>query len=150
MTKTTFATLEDQRAARATWWVVDASEHTLGRMATRIAQVLMGKHKPLYTPHLPVGDGVIVLNAGRVQTTGTKRDTRVYTRYTGWIGGQKTATLGEHLEERPAELIKLAVRRMLPKTQQGKNMLSRLKVYEGEEHPHTAQQPQPLTFPSRK
>ncbi len=144
MTKTTFATLDDHNHAMTEWFVVDASEHVLGRMAVRIAEVLMGKDKPLYTPHVQIGSGVIVVNAGRVQTTGGKRATRVYTRWSGYPGGLKEATLGERLESNPEELINDAVRRMLPKNRIGKAMLSRLKVYRGAEHPHQAQQPKPL------
>jgi large subunit ribosomal protein L13 len=144
VTKTTLATLADHRAALEEWYVVDASKHTLGRMAVRIATVLMGKHKPLYSPNISVGSGVIVTNAGRVGVTGRKRETREYTRVTGYVGNQKRFTLGEALENDPELLIKLAVRRMLPKNRYGREALRRLKVYRGAEHPHTAQKPQEL------
>ena len=144
MTKTTFATAEDRTRHQNTWYLVDASEHVLGRMAARIAEVLMGKHTPLYTPHMSVGCSVVVINAGQVKTTGNKRETRIYTHYTGWTGGLKSRSLGDYIEEKPEELIKLAVRRMLPKNKTGKRMLSRLKVYGGAEHPHTAQKPEAL------
>ena len=144
MTKTTFATLDDHRQAVSQWYVVDASQHTLGRMAVRIAEVLMGKDKPLYTPHIGVGAGVIVLNAGKVGVTGNKRDSRVYTRWTGYVGGLREETLGERLESNPEKLIKDAVRRMLPKNRMGRSMVRRLKVYAGSEHPHVAQTPADL------
>ena len=144
MTKTTFATLEDHDQAMKTWYVVDASQHVLGRMAARIAEVLMGKHRPIYTPHINVGEGVVVINAGRVRVTGNKRQGKKYRYYTGHVGGLREKSLEECLESNPQELIKTVVRRMLPKTRMGKQMLSRLKVYSGSDHPHTAQKPTPL------
>lgn len=143
MTRTTFATLADHRVAAATWHVVDASKYELGRMAARIAEVLMGKHKPLYTPHILVGDGVIVINAAQVKTTGRKRETRVHTYYTQYPGGLRRSTLGEDLDHDPAWVVKRAVRRMLPKNKLGAKMLANLKIYRGTEHPHQAQKPQP-------
>ena len=148
MTKTTFATVADHEKAMATWYVVDASKHVLGRMAVRVAEVLMGKHSPLYTPHLSVGESVIVINAEKVRVTGNKRTNRIYRRYTGHVGGLRENTLGDYLDRKPEELIKLAVRRMLPKNRIGKNMLARLKVYRGSEHPHRAQKPVELQIPS--
>ncbi|MFO1051843.1 MAG: 50S ribosomal protein L13 [Planctomycetota bacterium] len=147
MTKTTFATLDDHRKAAGEWYIVDASEHVLGRMAVRIAEALMGKDKPLYTPHISVGVGVVVINAERVIVTGEKKENREYTHWSGYTGGLKRETLGERLESNPAKLIKDAVRRMLPKNRQGAAMIARLKVYRGAEHPHVAQQPKPLTIP---
>ena len=144
MNETTFATAADHRAAMNTWHLVDASEHILGRMAVAIATVLMGKHKPIYTPHINIGEGVIVINARRVNTTGDKRNKRQYRHYSGYPGGLKYKTLGDYLEQKPEELIKLSVRRMLPKTRMGRQMLKRLKVYRGAEHPHGAQNPRAL------
>ncbi len=144
MTKTTFATLDQHREAMDQWFIVDASKHVFGHMAVRIAEVLMGKHTPLYTPHLNVGAGVIVINAEKAHFTGNKRETRVYTDYSGWMGGLKKRTLGTYLEENPEELVKRAVRRMLPKTRMGRQMLKRLKVYRGTEHDQVAQKPQEL------
>lgn len=144
MTKTTFATLDDHQQAGGEWYIVDASEHVFGRMASRIAEVLMGKHKPNYTPHISVGSGVVVINSDRIGVTGSKKETRVYTRYTGHMGGLRKATLGERIEHESDKLMKEAVRRMLPKTRMGHDMLRRLKVYRGAEHPHAAQNPQPL------
>ncbi len=141
MTKTTFATEADVQTAMNTWRVVDASGQVLGRLATEIATVLMGKHSPRYTPHMLVGEGVIVLNAGQVKITGNKGETREYTYWTGYPGGLRTVTLGDYRADAPEELIRLAVRRMLPKNRLGDAMLRRLKVYAGAEHPHVAQKP---------
>ena len=147
MTKTTFATHEDHAKAMQTWHVVDASEHVLGRMATRIAEVLMGKHTPIYTPHVNVGDGVVVINAAQLKVTGTKRETKVYRHYSGYPGGLKYRSLEERVARNPEALIKDAVRRMLPKSRMGRAMLSRLKVYAGTAHPHSAQRPLKLVVP---
>ena len=144
MTKTTLATLSDQQEAASTWYVVDASQHVLGRMAVKIAEVLMGKDRPLYTPHIGVGAGVIVVNADKVRVTGNKMAGRTYRHYTGYVGGLKERTMAEFLEANPEQLVNTVVRRMLPKNRMGKAMLSRLKVYDGAEHPHTAQAPKPL------
>lgn len=149
MTRTTFATTADHAQAMGSWYVVDASQHVLGRMAVRIAEVLMGKHKPLYTPHIGVGEGVIVLHAGRVRLTGQKRDRKVYRHYTGHVGGLRERTMADLLERHPEKLVKDAVRRMLPKNRIGREMLRRLKVYSGGDHPHMAQQPRPLPIESR-
>lgn len=146
MTKTTLATRDDHTRSMRTWYVVDASQHVLGRMAARIATVLMGKHKPLYTPHICVGEGVIVINADKAVVTGNKREGRVYRHYTGHVGGLKEQTLEEFLERNPEKLIKTVVRRMLPKNRLGRDMLRHLKVYAGNEHPHQAQKPTPLSI----
>ena len=148
MTRTTFATLADHQEAMGRWYVVDASKHVLGRMASRIAEVLMGKDRPLYTPHVNVGTGVVVVNARHVRVTGAKKDRRVYRHWSGFPGGLKERTLGEFLEENPEKLLKDAVRRMLPKTRMGRQMLRRLKVYGGPDHPHLAQQPKELDIPA--
>ncbi len=140
MSKTTLA---DPRKG-FDWQIVDASEHRLGRLAVAIAETLMGKRKPEYTPHLLCGDGVIVINAAKVQTTGMKHERRKYTFYSGYVGGLKEIPLGELRDQNPVKLITLAVRRMLPKNRLGREMLRRLKVYEGPEHPHRAQNPKPL------
>jgi large subunit ribosomal protein L13 len=147
MTRTTFAQLDDKAAAASTWYVVDAGEHVLGRLASRIAEVLMGKHKPNYTPHLLVGEGVVVVNAEKLRTTGTKADNRVYLRYSGYPGGLKQVPFARKADRDPGWIIKTAVRRMLPKSRLGRTMLSRLKVYRGATHPHLAQSPTPLPFP---
>jgi len=147
MTKTTVAQLEDKAKATATWYVADASGQILGRLATRIAEVLMGKHKPLYTPHMLMGDGVVVVNAEKVKTTGQKATNKIYLHYSGYPGGLKEVPMNRIAERDPAWLIKTAVRRMLPKSRLGRTMLGRLKVYRGTSHPHTAQAPTPLPFP---
>lgn len=144
MTKTTFATAEDHARAMETWHVIDASQYVLGKMAVEIAEILMGKKKPLYTPHVQIGDGVIVINADKVRLTGNKREGRIYNFYSGWPGGLKEASTQEMINRRPEDLINLVVRRMLPKNRLAKHMLKRLKVYTGSQHPHAAQQPQEL------
>ncbi|MBL8755795.1 MAG: 50S ribosomal protein L13 [Planctomycetes bacterium] len=141
MTKTTLATVADRHKAMNTWHVVDAAGRTLGRMATDIATLLMGKHRVDYTPHMLVGEGVIVVNADKVKVTGSKAETREYTYYTGFPGGLRHVKLGEYLAKDPSELVRLAVRRMLPKSTLGRKMMTRLKVYEGAAHPHVAQKP---------
>jgi large subunit ribosomal protein L13 len=126
------------------WYVVDADGQTLGRLATRIASTLRGKLKPEYTPHCDVGDFVIVVNAEKIQVTGRKLEQKVYWRHSGYPGGIKSRTLGEQLERRPEEVIRKAVKGMLPRNRLARRQLTKLKVYAGPEHPHTAQQPQPL------
>ncbi|MFM2105141.1 MAG: hypothetical protein RL338_173 [Chloroflexota bacterium] len=127
------------------WFVVDATDETLGRLATRIARVLEGKHKPTFTPHLDSGDHVIVLNAGRVAVTRDKRESKLYTRHSGYPGGFKQESLGHLLERRPEEAIRRAVKGMLPHTRLGAQQLRKLKVYAGADHPHQAQRPEPLS-----
>ena len=141
MTKTTLATEADRDVAMGTWRVVDASDQVLGRLAVQIATILMGKHRPNYTPHMLVGEGVIVVNAAKVKVTGNKAESREYTYYTGYPGGLRHVKLGDYLEKNPEEMVQLAVKRMLPKNRLARKMLSRLKVYQGEAHPHAAQKP---------
>ncbi|HVA86519.1 MAG TPA: 50S ribosomal protein L13 [Candidatus Saccharimonadales bacterium] len=126
------------------WYVVDASEQTLGRLASRIARVLEGKNKPTYTPSMDSGDHVIVLNAGRIGVTRDKKTTKVYTRHSGYPQGFKQETLGHLLERRPEEVIRRAVKGMLPHNRLGAQQLRKLKVYAGPDHPHQAQRPEPL------
>ena len=128
------------------WFVVDANGKTLGRLATRVASVLKGKTKPIYTRHVDTGDFVIILNADKVHLTGRKLDQKVYYRHSGYPGGLKSVTAGTLLKTKPEQVIKFAVQGMLPKTQLGKHMLSKLKVYSGDKHPHAAQQPVELKF----
>lgn len=123
------------------WHLVDARDQVLGRMATEIAQVLMGKHRPEYTPHVDTGDYVIVTNAREVKLTGRKDTQSIRMRYSGYPGGHKAETFGSLRERKPEALIEDAVRRMLPKNRLGRVMLKKLKVYGGSEHPHQAQQP---------
>ena len=126
------------------WYVVDASDQTLGRLASRIARVLEGKNKPVYTPNLDAGDHVIVLNAGRITVTRDKKETKIYSRHSGYPQGFKQETLGHLLERRPEEVIRRAVKGMLPRNRLGAQQLRKLKVYAGPEHPHQAQRPEPL------
>jgi len=126
------------------WVVVDATGQTVGRLATQVASVLRGKHKPDYTPHQAGGDFVIVVNAGKVVFSGSKLDQKVYTRYTGYQGGLKTTTAREMLDKHPERVLERAVWGMLPKNRLGRKLIRRLKVYAGEAHPHAAQVPTPL------
>jgi large subunit ribosomal protein L13 len=130
--------------AKAEWYVVDATGQTLGRLATRVAGVLLGKHKPIYSPAVNVGDYVIVVNAEKVRVTGRKLDQKTYWRFSGYPGGLKQITLRDQLRKFPTRVIEHAVRGMLPKNRLGERMFGRLKVYAGPDHPHAAQQPKPL------
>jgi len=127
------------------WHLVDATDKVLGRIATRIATILMGKHRPEYTPHVDTGDFVIVVNADKIRVTGKSKPTqRVQKRYSGYPGGLKMTTLAEMLAKHPDRVVRDAVRRMLPKSSLGRAMASKLKVYAGPDHPHQAQQPEKL------
>lgn len=126
------------------WYVVDAEGKTLGRLASKIARVLMGKHKPYYTPHLDTGDFVIVVNADKIRVTGRKLDQKMYYRYSGYPSGLKSVTLRKQMATHPDRVIWAAVRNMLPKNKLGRAMLKKLKVYASPDHPHAAQQPKPL------
>ena len=126
------------------WVLVDASGKTLGRLATQIADILRGKRKPEYTPHIDVGDFVVVVNAGKVSVTGNKREQKRYYRHSGYPGGLRSRTLGEQLERRPEEVIRRAVRGMLPRNRLARRQITKLKVYAGPDHPHAAQKPEPL------
>ena len=126
------------------WVVVDAAGKTLGRLATQIADTLRGKRKPEYTPHCDVGDFVIVVNAEKVAVTGKKLEDKRYYRHSGYPGGLRSRTLGEMLERRPEQVIRLAVRGMLPRNRLARAQLTKLKVYAGPDHPHAAQKPEPL------
>jgi large subunit ribosomal protein L13 len=126
------------------WYVVDASGAILGRLASAVAARLRGKHTPLFTPHVDTGDFVIVINADKIRLTGKKWVQKLYQRHSGYIGGLKTASAREIMEKRPEELIRRAVKGMLPKNRLGSRLYTKLKVYKGGEHPHQAQQPEPL------
>jgi large subunit ribosomal protein L13 len=126
------------------WLVVDATGQTLGRLATQIATVLRGKHKPEYTPHCDVGDFVVVVNAEKIAVTGKKRDEKLYHRYSGYPGGLRTRTFAEMLDRRPEEPLRLAVKGMLPRNRIARAQLRKLKIYAGSDHPHAAQQPKPM------
>ena len=142
MSAKTYAARESEIERR--WYVVDAADETLGRLASRIAHVLEGKHKPTFQPNLDSGDHVIVLNASRIAVSSNKRETKLYIRHSGYPGGYKEETLGQLLERRPEEVIRRAVKGMLPKTTLGVQQLRKLKVYAGADHPHQAQRPEPL------
>jgi large subunit ribosomal protein L13 len=126
------------------WYVVDASGAILGRLASAVAARLRGKHSPLFTPHVDTGDFVIVINADKIRLTGKKWVQKLYQRHSGYIGGLKTTSARELMEKRPEELIRRAVKGMLPKNKLGSRLYTKLKVYKGGEHPHQAQQPEPL------
>ncbi len=126
------------------WYVVDASDRVLGRLATRIASYLRGKHKPQFTPNADTGDFIIVVNAEKIRLTGNKLEQKVYYHHTGYPGGIKAETAKKRLDRRPEEVIKVAVRGMLPKNRLGRTMLKKLKVYRGPEHPHHSQQPKTI------
>ncbi|HIT87738.1 MAG TPA: 50S ribosomal protein L13 [Candidatus Coprocola pullicola] len=128
------------------WYVVDAADKTLGRLASEIASVLRGKNKPMYAPNIDTGDYVIVINAEKVAVTGKKLDQKVYTHHTGYVGGLKSVTLKRQLETKPEEVIKHAVKGMLPKNALGRKMFKKLHVYAGPEHAHAAQKPEVLEF----
>ena len=126
------------------WWIVDADGRVLGRMATQIAKILQGKHKPTYTPHLDTGDHVVVINAAKVKLTGRKVEQKSHQYYTGHVGGQREIPYDKMFEKEPDRIIKLAVKRMMPKTALGRNMFKKLRVYADAEHRHEAQKPEPL------
>jgi large subunit ribosomal protein L13 len=128
------------------WHVIDAEGQVLGRLATRVAMLLMGKHKPLYTPFLDVGDHVVIVNADKIVLTGNKMDDKIYYRHTGYPGGIKEARARRVLREHPTRIIESAVRGMVPKTKLGRQMFTKLRIYAGPEHPHEAQQPQPYSW----
>ena len=128
------------------WYVVDAQDQVLGRLASQIAHRLRGKHKPEFAPHVDNGDFIIVINCEKIKVTGTKMTNKLYRRHSGWVGGLRTTALGDMLRDKPERLIMMAVRGMLPKNKLGHAMLKKLKVYAGPEHPHAAQNQQPLTL----
>jgi large subunit ribosomal protein L13 len=138
----TYVTKPDE--VERNWFVVDADGKTLGRLATEIATVLRGKHKPTFSPSVDCGDYVIVVNAEKVHVTGRRKDQKVYYRHSGYMGGLKEITLRRQLEIYPTRVLASAVKGMLPKNVLGRKMFSRLKVYAGPDHPHHSQQPQPL------
>ena len=126
------------------WYVVDAEGKILGRLATQIATVLRGKNKPIYAPHMDVGDFVIVINADKIQVTGRKLEQKMYYRHSGYPGGLRSISLRDQLQRHPERVIRSAVKGMLPKNRLGRRMLRKLKVYAGSSHPHEAQRPEPL------
>lgn len=136
----------NKESADAKWYIVDAEGEIVGRLATKIASVLRGKHKPNFTPHADTGDYVIVINAEKVRFTGNKLDDKEYQRFSGYPGGLKRRTAKEMLEKRPNQVLELAVKGMLPKTKLGRAQVKKLFLYEGAAHPHQAQKPEPFKF----
>jgi large subunit ribosomal protein L13 len=128
------------------WFVVDAENMVLGRLASEVAKRLRGKHKPEYTPHVDTGDYIVVINAAKIKVTGNKRSDKMYHRHTGYIGGLKSVNFEKLIAAKPEQIIEIAVKGMLPKGSLGRNMYRKLKVYGGAEHNHSAQQPVPLTL----
>lgn len=128
------------------WYVIDAEGKTLGKLASEAASILRGKKKPIYTPHVDCGDYVIVVNAEKVHVTGKKETDKIYKSYSGYPGGLKEITLGEMREKKPEEIIRHAIKGMMPKGKLGRQMYKKLKVYAGSEHPHTAQNPEEYTY----
>mgnify|MGYP001353014257 CR=1 FL=1 len=146
MNQRTFSAKPAEALASRAWWVVDAEGQPLGRLASRIASILRGKHKVTFTPHVDTGDFVIVVNAGKVALTGAKLDKKYYYRHSGEPGGFRRELYRHLIERKPEFPIEKAVKNMLPKNVLGRQMLTKLKVYATGEHPHVAQQPKPLTF----
>ena len=136
----------EEALAQRQWYVIDAQGKILGRMATEIAKVLRGKHKPIFTPNQDAGDFVIVVNARNIKLTGTKLEKKIYYRHSEYPGGIRERTAAKMLEEKPEDLIKLAVRGMLPKNRLSRKLVTKLKIYPGPVHPHDAQKPQPLAI----
>lgn len=139
--KTTLATNTDHNKS---WFVVDAADKTLGRISVKIANVLRGRHKPTYTPHADTGDFVVVINADKIKLSGKKNTDKRYMFYSGWMGGESYVSLSEMRDRKPEFIIEHAVKGMLPRNRLGRQMIRKLKVYAGSEHPHEAQQPKPL------
>ena len=131
------------------WYVVDASGQTLGRLSSQVARILMGKNNPRYTPFLDTGDHVVIINADKVKTTGVKAEQKVYQHYTGYPGGLRTESFRKRFANRPERIVEQAVLRMLPKSKLGRQMISKLKIYRGEKHPHDAQKPEALALAAK-
>ena len=139
------STIVNRQDVRRGWFIADASDKVLGRLSTRLATVLMGKHKPDYSPQTDCGDFVVVVNAGKIRLTGRKREAKVYQRFSGYPGGRREIAFEDYFAQHPEEVVRLAVRRMLPKSFLGEKMITKLKVFKGPEHEHQAQRPKPLT-----
>ena len=144
----TFQLTKEEALAQRQWYIVDAEGKVLGRLATEVARVLRGKHKPSFSPHIDGGDFVIIVNARRVSLTGKKLEQKIYYRHSEYPGGLRASTAGKLVETKPNAIIQLAVKGMLPKNRLGRDLLRKLKVYPGPEHPHQAQNPQPLVIGS--
>jgi large subunit ribosomal protein L13 len=141
--KTKFA---NQESVSKAWHLVDATDLVLGRMSTKVASILRGKHKPTFSPHVDTGDFVVVINANKVKLSGGKEDKKVYWHHTGFIGGGKEITFADQIERHPTRIIEAAVKGMLPKTRLGRKMMTKLKIYAEGTHPHAAQNPSALTL----
>ncbi len=128
------------------WHVIDAEDVVLGRLASKVAYILKGKHKPIYTPHIDTGDHIVIVNAEKIKMTGKKQEQKIYWRHSGYPGGIKGTTAAKVMSEKPEQIIRHAVAGMLPKNTIGRQMIKKLKVYSGPDHPHTAQQPKPLVL----
>ena len=144
MSKSTHSATRDEALKGRAWWIVDGADQTVGRLATRIATILKGKHKAIYTPSMDTGDFVVVVNAGKVKFTGNKETDKVFFTHTMHPGGEKLTPMDKIRQRHPEDLILNAVRRMLPRSALGRQMMTKLKVYAGETHPHAAQKPQAL------
>lgn len=142
----TYSAKPAEASEARTWWVVDAEGQPLGRVASKVATVLRGKHKATFTPHVDTGDFVVVINAAKVKATGNKMNDKMYHSHSGYIGSMKSVSLSTVMAKDPAMPIKHAVKGMLPKNVLGRQLIKKLKVYAGTEHPHTAQKPQPLSL----
>jgi len=136
-----------EATVRRDWFVVDANNKILGRLASEVAKRLRGKHKAEYTPHVDTGDYIVIINAEKIRVTGKKKSDKIYYRHTGYPGGLKTTTLGDLQNKSPEKVLEIAIKGMLPRNPLGREMYRKLKVYAGTEHPHTAQQPQLLELP---
>ena len=136
--------IPNEAEIQRSWYIVDAEGQTLGRMASNIASLLKGKHKPIYTPHLDTGDHVVVVNAEKIHVTGNKLDAKMYHRHSGYPGGLKSRPLRDELERRPTEVLRKAVKGMLPRNRLARAQIKKLKIYAGPEHPHEAQAPSEL------
>jgi large subunit ribosomal protein L13 len=145
---TTYIPKVDERERQ--WFVLDAQDQVLGKLAAKAASILTGKVKPIYTPFLDTGDHVIVINAAKVHLTGRKETDKLYRRHTGYLGGLKTTAAGDMRAKQPTRVVEEAIRGMLPKTKLGRAMFHKLKVYAGEAHPHQAQKPKPMTLKARR
>ena len=141
-------TYPDIKTFQRQWVVIDANNQVLGRLASRVAMILRGKHKPAYTPFLDTGDFVVIINAGKVAVTGNKRSQKIYQRYSGYPGGRREKTLDKVLETKPERAIRQAVKGMMPDGPLARQQLTKLKIYAGPEHPHQTQAPTPLTVAS--
>jgi len=138
-------TMAKAETIKRSWWVIDASNHRVGRLAVIIANILRGKHKPEYTPHCDTGDFVIVINTEKITFTGSKMDNKEYQNYSHYAGGLRRVTARELLSRQPERILREAVRRMVPRNPLGRQQMTKLNVYAGDKHPHQAQQPQPFT-----